>query len=143
MIPWLEDLKALVRALDGTAVTELEVRQGAARVLIRRLGSAAPLGPRPAATAAVASAPPAATDTSILRTPLAGIFYTAPSPDDPVYVDVGDLVEAGQIVGLIEAMKVFNEIHAEQPGRLVRLLATNGQSVAAGDPLLEFAPVAE
>src|SRR5438045_1748696 len=122
MIPWLEDLKALVRALDGTAVTELEVRQGTARVLVRRLAGTAPRGPRPAITAEVAADPPAA-GTLVLRTPLAGLFYTAPSPDDPVYVNVDDLVEAGQVVGLIEAMKVFNEIHAEQPGRLVRLLA--------------------
>jgi acetyl-CoA carboxylase biotin carboxyl carrier protein len=136
-IPWLEALKALIRALDGTAVIELEVVRGEDRVLVRRVAGAAVV--RPAGTPAAGAGVEAGEGGWLLRTPLAGVFYAAPTPADPPYINPGDLVEAGQVVGLVEAMKVFNEIHAEQPGRLVRLLASNGQSVQAGDPLMEFA----
>lgn len=70
--------------------------------------------------------------------PLAGIFYRAASPGAEPFVREGDEIAPGQPVGLIEAMKVFNEVRADRGGRVVRFLVDNGQLVRAGDPLLEL-----
>jgi acetyl-CoA carboxylase biotin carboxyl carrier protein len=71
-----------------------------------------------------------------IRAPLVGVFYRAPTPDAPPYVDVGDRVEPGQTVGLIEAMKVFSEIGSEIEGRVVAIPAGSGELVAAGQTLI-------
>lgn len=79
-----------------------------------------------------------------VRSPLIGVFYRAPSADAPPYVEIGDLVEEGQTVCIVEAMKVLNEIKAEWRGRVVAVPAENGKLVQAGEPLvvLEFLPEA-
>jgi acetyl-CoA carboxylase biotin carboxyl carrier protein len=78
--------------------------------------------------------------TVAVRAPLIGVFYRAPAPDAPAFVEVGDLVEEGETVCIVEAMKVFNEIKAEWRGRVVAIPVENGSLVQAGDPLvvLEF-----
>jgi len=78
--------------------------------------------------------------TVAVRSPLIGVFYEAPAPDAPPFVAIGDMVEEGQTVCVVEAMKVFNEIKAEWNGRVVAVPPENGKLVQAGDPLvvLEF-----
>jgi acetyl-CoA carboxylase biotin carboxyl carrier protein len=71
-----------------------------------------------------------------VSSPMTGIFYTAPSPNAPAFVKEGDRVTAGQVVGLIEAMKVFNEITASTSGTVLKTVAESGQLVQPGDPLL-------
>ncbi|MFQ3586242.1 MAG: acetyl-CoA carboxylase biotin carboxyl carrier protein subunit [Fimbriimonadaceae bacterium] len=71
-----------------------------------------------------------------VSSPMTGIFYASPSPTAPPFVKEGDTVEAGQVVALIEAMKVFNEITAPMAGRVNRIVAANGQLVQPGEPLL-------
>ena len=71
-----------------------------------------------------------------VTSPMTGIFYSAPSPNAPLFVREGEPVTAGQVVGLIEAMKVFNEITAATSGTVLRLVAESGQLVQPGDPLL-------
>jgi acetyl-CoA carboxylase biotin carboxyl carrier protein len=75
-----------------------------------------------------------------VRAPLTGIFYGAPSPGATPYVAVGDHVSVGQIIGLIEAMKLFNEIKSDLAGRVVRVCADNGQLVKAKQALIEVEP---
>jgi len=71
-----------------------------------------------------------------ITSPMIGVFYRCPSPDSPPYVEVGDMVEPGQTVGLIEAMKVFSEVPAEYGGRVVAIPAENGKLVQQGDVLV-------
>ncbi len=78
-----------------------------------------------------------------LRSPLTGVFYRAANPGDPPFIHEGEEVEEDTPVGLIEAMKIFNEITAGVEGRLVRVVAQNEQLVVAGEVLMEFAPLAE
>lgn len=80
--------------------------------------------------------------TVAVRAPLTGVFYRAPGPEAPPFVEIGDVVAEGQTVCIVEAMKVFNEIKAEWPGRVVAIPAENGRLVQPGEPLvvLEFLP---
>ncbi len=89
---------------------------------------------RPPATAAPVPARPS------VKAPLTGIYYGAPSPGATAYVKVGDHVSVGQIIGLIEAMKLFNEIKSDLAGRVVRICADNGALVKARSPLIEVEP---
>jgi acetyl-CoA carboxylase biotin carboxyl carrier protein len=72
----------------------------------------------------------------IITAPMIGTFYASPSPGSRPFVDVGDVIKAGQVVGIIEAMKIMNEIIAEQPGEVTAILASNGQAVEYGSPLI-------
>ena len=123
----LRSPSAIERSVAVTAAPALEVGV---------LPAEAPAGGPGATQAAVAAAPakPA------VRAPLTGIFYGAPSPGATAYVKVGDHVSVGQIIGLIEAMKLFNEIKSDLAGRVVRICADNGALVKAKQPLIEVEP---
>ncbi|KAG1653670.1 hypothetical protein FOA52_004587 [Chlamydomonas sp. UWO 241] len=95
---------------------------------------AAPAAPRPAAAAA--PPPPAATGGIEIRSPMSGTFYSCAAPGDPPFCKVGDKVKKGQTVGIIEAMKLMNEIEAEASGEVVKIMAQNGTPITAGQPLL-------
>lgn len=97
-------------------------------------GAAAPLEPGMQSSAPEAEQLPA--DIVPLLAPMNGVFYRAPSPDAPPYVEEGDVVERGQVVGLIEAMKVFSEIESPVNGVIVRIVVSNQQSVKADERLM-------
>ncbi|MEC4806543.1 MAG: acetyl-CoA carboxylase biotin carboxyl carrier protein [Jaaginema sp. PMC 1079.18] len=85
----------------------------------------------------VVAAPPATDDkTTEITSPMVGTFYRAPSPDEAPFVDVGDRVQTGQTVCIIEAMKLMNEIEAEVSGQVLEILVDNGQPVEYGQPLM-------
>lgn len=143
---WLRDLLAAVEAAN---LAELELSTGGLRVYVRRrvtavdapvIVAASPAAARPAAERTAAAT---AADQELLavRTPLTGMFYMAPTPQDPPYVQVGDPVEVDQVVALVEAMKVFNEIRSEHRGVVERVVAENGQLVHTDQPLLLLQPV--
>ncbi|AWM32296.1 acetyl-CoA carboxylase biotin carboxyl carrier protein [Hymenobacter nivis] len=92
----------------------------------------APAGAAPAPAAAPAA--PAASQTA-LKAPMIGTFYRSNGPDSPAFVQVGDVVEKGQVICIIEAMKLFNEIEAEQSGRIVKALVENATPVEYDQPL--------
>lgn len=125
-----EVLRRLFRRLEATDVDELEITSGDARLFIRR-----DLGQR---TAVVPPSDGAGLGTPgvPIPAPLTGIFYSRPSPSEPVYASVGDTISAGQIVGLIETMKLFNEVTSEVTGRIVEVMVEDGQLVEAGHPLM-------
>ena len=152
-----EDLIALVDRLEAillrSELDELEVEVGETALLLRRptavAATAAPAA-APAVTvehgdpAAAAPAPPEAAPSPPRHhevvAPLTGIFYLAPSPDAAPYVRPGDQVHTGQVIGLIEAMKLFNEIKSDSSGRVVRIVAQDGALIKAKQPLIEVDP---
>jgi acetyl-CoA carboxylase biotin carboxyl carrier protein len=94
-----------------------------------------PVAPaQPVATPATPAAAPAANYTP-LKSPMIGTFYRSSGPDSPAFVQVGDMVEKGQVICIIEAMKLFNEIEAEQSGRIVKVLVENATPVEYDQPL--------
>jgi acetyl-CoA carboxylase biotin carboxyl carrier protein len=104
----------------------------------------APVAAAPAAAAQAPVAPAAAAEEEGLETigsPIVGTFYSAPSPDSDPYVEVGSVVEKGQILCIVEAMKLMNEIEAEFKCRIVKILKDNAQAVEYGDPLFLVEPV--
>jgi acetyl-CoA carboxylase biotin carboxyl carrier protein len=133
---------ALLRLFEQHGLEELIIEQNGFRLHLRRDGAV--LAPAPAPAAAPPAPAPPVTErrarTVAVRAPLIGIFYTSPAPGVPSFVNVGDLVKEGQTVCIVEAMKVFNEIRSDWPGRVVAIPAENGKLVQAGDPLvvLEF-----
>ncbi len=97
--------------------------------------SSAPAAEKPAAPAAAAS------NAVTIKSPMIGTFYRSPSPDKPVFVNVGDEVKAGQVLCIIEAMKLFNEIESEVSGRLVKVIADDSSPVEYDQPLFLVEPI--
>ncbi len=144
-------VKALAEALEGSDVSELDLTEDGLRILIKRqvepLMAVAPAHParharsathrRAAARADGAIAPEPRHEPGIaIVSPLSGVYYNAPSPSSAPFVSVGDPVQAGQVVCIVEAMKVFNEIRSEVSGSVVALVPTNGQLVQKGEALI-------
>jgi acetyl-CoA carboxylase biotin carboxyl carrier protein len=135
--------------LERTNLVELEVEAGETGIVLRKHAAVAPtvaasIGPA-GASADAPAVPPAAeaapvSTTRFVKAPLTGIFYAASSPTSPPYVSPGQHITVGQVIGLIEAMKLFNEIKSDQAGRVVRVVAETGKLVKAKQPLIEVEP---
>ena len=139
--PLLRALAGLLAELADSSVLELEVSVGEARLYLRQRPGARPPAPeRASAEPQDGGAPLEEEGLVAVAAPISGVFYASPSPDEPPYVQEGDEVEAGQVVALIEAMKVFNEIHAEVAGTVARVLVAAGHLVRAGQTLLLIRP---
>ena len=135
----------LAAVLERSDLSELEVEAGGTALVLRKAVAvaAAPAVPATLESAAEPAtpgreAPPARPS---VKAPLTGIFYASPAPGSPAYVQAGGEVAVGQIIGLIEAMKLFNEIKSDLSGRVVRLVAESGQLVKAKQPLVEVEPL--
>ena len=153
-------LLSLIDRLSGVLergdLGELEVSSGGTTIILRAPSAIATPAPAaaatpltepagqaaatPDATAPAAAAPATAAAKPAVNAPLTGIYYAAPSPGATPYVAVGDHVSVGQIIGLIEAMKLFNEIKSDLAGRVVRICAESGALVKAKQPLIEVEP---
>lgn len=136
----LEEIRELLKLLKESDVTEFSLESAGMKLTIRKgshPGSAGEAPARPEAPLPVAAAPPAAPQEELytVKAPMVGTFYRAPAPDAPPYVQVGDRVEKGQVLCIIEAMKLMNEIEAEVAGEIVDILVENAQPVEYGQPL--------
>jgi acetyl-CoA carboxylase biotin carboxyl carrier protein len=151
-----QEVKELVRLISTTDISELHLESGSWRITIKRGGQPAGVYPSNVYT------PPAALPESqasgivnlfgnspahgeeivleegeqVLVAPMVGTFYSAPAPSEPPYVAENDLVETGQTVGIIEAMKMMNQIESDMAGRVTRILVQNAQPVEYGQPLM-------
>ena len=134
----------LLQRLGADELQELEVRRGALRVRVSKSAAAlTPVAPGAAAPAGapvvtVAAPEAATTEKRTVNAPLTGIFYRSPSPQAPPFIQVGTVVAEGDVIGLIEAMKLFNEIRSTAAGTVRRIVVENGQLVRAHAPILEL-----
>jgi acetyl-CoA carboxylase biotin carboxyl carrier protein len=156
----VRDLKRLMEAMAATGTTDVELDweatadRPAVRVVVRRAASAPAVAPAPVALVAPAAppatvapiAPPAApapaptpVGTPVVA-PIVGTFYAAPSPDAGPFVSVGDRVKVGQVLCIIEAMKLMNEIEAEVAGVVAEILVRNEDPVEYGQTLMRIVP---
>jgi len=143
----LRKLKTLIELVEGSGIAELEISEGEERVRITRTvaaaqqiyapapqPAAAPVAPPPPAPAAE-PAKPAAPEGHVVKSPMVGTFYRSASPGSKPFVDVGQKVNSGDTLCIIEAMKLLNEIDADQTGVIKAILVENGQPVEFGQPL--------
>ena len=153
----IRKVKKLIELLDETGVAEIEIKEGEESVRISRHPSggtfammpqhmtygpppapaAAPAAAAvtPAAAAAAVAAAAAATADQTVTAPMVGTFYSAPAPGAKPFVDIGSEVKSGDVLCIIEAMKMMNQIESDKAGRIVSVLAKNGDPVEFGQPL--------
>jgi acetyl-CoA carboxylase biotin carboxyl carrier protein len=146
----IDAVRSLVEIMDRGGVTKLDLVHGDLSISLRggdrspghhEAGGVAPANTELKATPAVAvEVAPVAIDPGdfVVTSPMVGTYYSAPSPGSPPFVQVGDAVEAGQTVGIVEAMKIMNEIVAERGGVVTALLVESGQAVEYGSPLIRL-----
>jgi len=138
----LKEIKALLELLQQYGLTEIEVEHGGSRVRLRREVAA----PTPAAHPSSAPVEPVARGAEArpfvtIEAPMVGTFYRAPSPDDEPYVREGGPIKEGQVICIIEAMKLMNEVESKVAGRVVKVLVENSQPVEYGQPLFLVEPL--
>lgn len=150
----LDQLKQLVKLVEKYGLAELSVEEGGLSIVVRGVSgpAPAPAAAQPVMTETLAApvepeAPEAEEETAdaenllTIEAPMVGVFYRAPAPDEPPFVEVGDEVEVGQTIGLIEAMKVFSEIPSEVAGVVAEIPGQNGKLAQKGDPLVRLRPL--
>ena len=156
-----KELKELIEFLIEKDIAEFELERGDVKVKIKRAGEhtvvhthtdprffAVPAAPPPAPEMAVAPAAPAAPapppkpeeGLHTVKSPIVGTFYEAPSPGAPPFVKVGDTVEVGQVLCIVEAMKLLNEIESDVAGEITQKLASNSQPIEYGQELFVIRP---
>jgi acetyl-CoA carboxylase biotin carboxyl carrier protein len=159
----IQDLKELIEFLKQYQVAEFDLDRGDIKIrlkfnqpaaspaglseLARMLASAPPAVPAqtaPSASSAASYASPAAPEPveelHLVKSPIVGTFYGSPSPGAPPFVAPGDRVEKGQVICIVEAMKLMNEIEADAAGEIVKCLVSNGQPIEFGQPLFSIRP---
>lgn len=161
----LEDIQDLLDLLATKEITEFEMEQQGVKIRVRRgnshsgnssqVNGYAPSGmvipspapivvpAPPASTPATAAPEPAGESTEglfVMKSPIVGTFYAAPAPNAPPFVKVGDRVQVGQVLCIIEAMKLMNELEAETAGEIVRIYVESGQPVEYGQSLFAIEP---
>lgn len=149
----LEEIKQLIDLANESGVAELEVQRGENRVRIRRAvagvqdyvisggGSAPAPAPSMAAPAGPAAEKlPEDSDLILVKSPIVGTYYESSSPGSAPFVSVGDTVKPGQVLCIIESMKLMNEIECEYAGAVVSVFVENGQPVEYGEPLMAIRP---
>lgn len=158
-----KELKELIEFLIEKDIAEFELERGDVKVKVKRgqasivqargelpfvavpavpVAAAAHAAgiPAPTSSPAVAAAPPQEENLQIVKSPIVGTFYEAPSPGAPPFVKAGDVVEVGQVLCIVEAMKLLNEIESDVAGEIVKKMASNGQPIEYGQELFAIRP---
>ena len=150
----VKEIKELLELMAEHNVSEIEIEKDNAKIRLQKLPSgkitaeqaqaivpAMPVAAAPAAAPApapAAAAPQSEEGVVVVRSPMVGTFYAAPAPDQPPYVSVGKTVKEGDVLCIIEAMKLMNEIKAEAGGAIVEILVQNGQTVEYDQPIMKI-----
>ena len=148
----IRKVKKLIELLEESGIGEIEIKEGEESVRISRgvSGSPAPApspaaAPPPAPALVASAAPPAEPESKsaqaeghVVKAPMVGTFYRSPSPSSPAFVEVGKTVKAGDILCIVEAMKMMNQIEADAPGTIEAVLVENGEPVEFDQPLFSI-----
>lgn len=152
----IRKIKKMIELLEESGIAEIEIKEGEETLRIARVHPGQPTYALPASPALTQIAPPAAVLANaaparethapggplrpevgehIVSAPMVGTYYSAPTPGAKTFVDIGDAVEVGQILCIIEAMKMMNQIESEQAGKVKAIMVKNGEPVEFGQPL--------
>lgn len=140
----LKKIEGLVKIIENSSLTEFTIKEGDLKITMSKLdnppvvAAGVPVGPAPAPAPAPEAAPAEAEaedEKLFITSPIVGTFYSAPAPDAPAFVKVGDQVKNGQTVCILEAMKLMNEIQSEFDCEIEAVLVSNEQKVEYGQPL--------
>ena len=150
----LKEIKEIINLMNENDLTEIEIEREGIKVKIKKSGDE---GPRIMSHAAPtyqiesqsaqrqsngdATEKAAPSNRNEIKSPMVGTFYRAPSPDSPAFIEVGDVVEVGQVVCIVEAMKLMNEIKSEIKGRIAEIPVDNAQPVEFGQALFYVEPL--
>lgn len=162
----LKLIKNLLNMIADSDVSEVSIEEGDFKIKVKKQAEAPAYAPQPvfppagfappapievtmpapqptqssgsAPAASAAEAPKSGSGTTVIKSPIVGTFYKAPSPDSPSFAEVGKVVSKGDTLCIIEAMKIMNEIESEYSGKIVRIIAENGQPVEFDQPLFEI-----
>ncbi len=148
----IRKIKKLIELLEQSSLTEMEITEGEETVKLSRMGQQAQAAPEQAQVAVPAAAAPSAAPTAqtpaanaaeepsglLVRSPMVGTFYASPSPDSEAFVKVGQSINVGDTLCMVEAMKMFNQIESELKGKIKKILVENGQPVEFDEPLFEI-----
>jgi len=135
-----QEIKELIELFDKSGLSRLKIKENDFTISMQKESSALAPAPAPVAAAAPQGVVEAEREAAVkkgeyITSPMVGTFYRAPSPDSPPFVKVGDVVSKGQTLGIIEAMKIFNEIEAEFDCKILEILVEDGQPVEYDMPL--------
>ena len=147
----IRKIKKLIELLEESGIAEIEIKEGEEAVRISRMPVAPVVAPLPPVAhlapvaapspapgtlpAAEAAAPKAKTNEHVVTAPMVGTFYGSPSPGAKAFVEIGDEIKVGQVLCIIEAMKMMNQIEADKSGKVTSIMARNGDPVEFGQPL--------
>ena len=150
----IRKVKKLIELLEESGIAEIEIKEGEESVRISRMPTGAavaqpamfapPLMPAPVAAAVAAApiassaAPAAASADHVVQAPMVGTYYSAPAPGAKSFVQIGDEVKVGQVLCIIEAMKMMNQIESDRAGKVTSVLVQNGDPVEFGQPLFSI-----
>ncbi len=149
----IRKVKKLIELLEASDIAEIEIKEGEEAVRISRMGkfaaaapvyAAPPAAPSPAPSSSpTASAPPSEASAegkkvrgNVVKSPMVGTFYRSPSPSSPVFVEVGQHVKVGDVICIVEAMKMMNQIEADHSGVIEAILVSDGEPVEFDQPLV-------
>ena len=149
---YIKEIKDMINLMNDNGLTELEVEKEGLRICLKKGSSGivyttapsvvhhqgAPMPDKGTASGGITERKAGTTD---VKAPMVGTFYKAPSPDAPAYVNVGDVIEPGQVICIIEAMKLMNEIKSEVKGKIVDIQVDNAEPVEFGQVLFVVEPV--
>jgi acetyl-CoA carboxylase biotin carboxyl carrier protein len=158
----LKEIKELIKLVAESGVSEVEVERGDFKVSIKKVEekttviqqaaapvvqtiahTPAPVNTAPAPVAPAAPSPSAHSQSNLItiKSPMIGTYYKTPSPDKPPFVNIGDEIKVGQVLCIVEAMKLFNEIESEVSGKIVKILVENASPVEYDQPLFLVEPI--
>jgi oxaloacetate decarboxylase alpha subunit len=147
----IKEIKEMINLMNENNLLELEIEKEGMRIKLRRSGTG-DMQPTPviiereatqriSAPSAEQAPPSAAVRTIEIKAPMVGTFYRAPNPEAPPYVEIGQVIEPGQVICIIEAMKLMNEIKSEIKGKISEILVENAEPVEFGQPLFLVEPL--